>query len=175
MATLIDKAALELTTPLGAVRVIGPADPMPFSVMRHDSDEWKFDLKLLTHYYEIDVPLESLAVGERYVVTVEGAKPERIDSDEYGQLNTVTRDGITLGITAYNPSENCWDWPEGSPGSIPKDYDILWNEPTKHEFTLLRCPESNTYENAMIYVAWQPTANDAEVRDAEDDMFVLMM
>ena len=175
MATLIDNAALELATPLGAVRVTGPEGPAPFSVVRHDSDEWKFGLKLLTCYYEIDVPLESLAVGERYVVTIEGAKPERIDSDEYGQLNTVTRDGVTLGISAYNPSENCWDWPEGSPESIPRDYDILWDEPTEHEFTLVRCPEGDRCESAMIYVAWQPTTNDAEASDAEDDMFVLMM
>ena len=93
MATLIDKSALELATPLGVVRVIGP---VPFSVVRHGSDEWKFDFKLLTCYYEIDVLLESLVVGERYVVRVEGAKPERTDSDEYGQLNTVTQGGVTL-------------------------------------------------------------------------------
>ena len=148
---------------------------MPFSVVRHDSDEWKFDLKLLTCYYEIDVLLESLAVGERYVVSVEGAKPERIDSDEYGQLNTVTQDGVTLGISAYNPSENCWQYPKGSAGSVPRDYDILWDEPTEHEFTIVRCPEGDSLESAMVYVAWQPTANDAEASDAEDDMFTLML
>ena len=175
MSTLIDNAALELPTPLGSVRIVGPEGAVPFSVVRHDSDEWKYDLKLLTCYYEIDVPLESLAVGERYVVSVEGAKLERIDSDEYGQLNTVTRDGVTLGISAYNPSENCWQYPEGSPGSIPKDYDIHWDKPTKHEFTIVRCSEGDSYENAMVYVAWYPTANDTEASDAEDDMFILML
>ena len=175
MATQIDKAALELVTPLGPVRVVGPEGPVPFSVVRHDSDEWKYDLKLLTCYYEIDVPLESLVVGERYVVRVEGAKPERIDSDEYGQLNTVTQDGVTLGISAYNPSENCWQYPKGSAGSVPRDYDILWDVPTEHEFTIVRCPEGGEYDNAMVYVAWQPTASDAEASDAEDDMFTLML
>lgn len=36
MPTLIDKTALELATPLGLVRVIGPEGPVPFSVVRHD-------------------------------------------------------------------------------------------------------------------------------------------
>ena len=175
MATQIDKAALELVTPLGPVRVVGPKGPVPFSVVRHDSDEWRFDLKLLTCYYEIDVLLENLAVGERYVVSVEGAKPARCDSDEYGQLNTVTKDGVTLGISAYNPSENCWQYPKGSAGSVPRDYDILWDEPTEHEFTIVRCPEGGEYDNAMVYVAWQPTASDAEASNAEDDMFTLML
>ncbi len=175
MVTLIDKAALELTTPLGPVRVVGPDGPVSFSAVRHDSDEWKFDLKLLTCYYEIDVPLESLVLGDRYVVMVEGAGPARCDSDEYGQLNTVTQGGVTLGISAYNPSENCWQYPKGSAGSVPRDYDILWDEPTEHEFTIVRCPEGGSYENAMVYVAWQPTANDAEASDAEDDMFTLML
>ena len=175
MPTLIAKETLELATPLGVVRVIGPEGPVPFSVVRHGSDEWRFDLKLLTCYYEIDVLLESLVVGERYVVRVEGAKPARCDSDEYGQLNTVTKDGVTLGISAYNPSENCWQYPKGSAGSVPRDYDILWDEPTEHEFTIVRCPEGGEYENAMVYVAWQPTANDAEASDAEDDMFTLML
>ncbi len=129
MAAPIDKAALELATPLGSVRVVGPDGPLPFSVMRHDSDEWKYDLKLLTCYYEIDVPLEGLAVGESYVVTMEGVEPVRCDSDEHGQLNTVTQDGVTLGISAHNPSENCWQYPKDSAGSVSRDYNILWDEP----------------------------------------------
>ena len=175
MPTLIAKETLELATPLGAVRVVGPDGPVPFSVVRHDSDERKCNLKLLTCYYEIDVPLKSLAIGQRYVVSVEGAEPARCDSDEYGQLNTVTKDGVTLGISAYNPSENCWQYPKGSAGSVPRDYDILWDEPTEHEFTIVRCPEGGEYDNAMVYVAWQSTANDAEAGDAEDDMFTLML
>ena len=175
MPTLIDKTALELATPLGPVRIVGPKGPVPFSVVRHDSDEWKFDLKLLACYYEIDVPLESLAVGERYAVSVEGAELMRCDSDEYGQLNTLTKDCVTLGISAYNPSENCWQYPKGSAGSVPSDYDILWDVPTEHEFTIVRCPEGDRLDNAMVYVAWQPTASDAEASDAEDDMFTLML
>ena len=75
MATIINKAALELATPLRPVRVIGPKGPVPFSVAR-------------------------------------------CDSDEYGQLNTVTQDGVTLGISAYNPSENCWQYPKVATGEM---------------------------------------------------------
>ena len=42
----------------------------------------------------------------------------RCDSDEYGQLNTVTQDGVTLGISAYNPSENCWQYPKVATGEM---------------------------------------------------------
>lgn len=167
----VEQGALEFATPLGPLRVVGPKGPVPFAVTRRDVSCWRPFLKSpLAHFYKLDVPLDGLAVGERYVVTLDGGRPERYDSGEYGQINTATRDGITLGVSAFNPSENCGDWPEGSPESVPEGYSIIWDWPTRHEFAIVKCVAAGDLRTAVVYVAWLPAGENAE-----DDMSLVML
>lgn len=170
MCELVETGAHEFATPLGAVRITGPQGSVPFSVARLAAPDFAAPLE---HYYELRVPLESLAVGVRYAVSIDGAELRFNDSDEFGVLYTVTSGGITLGITAFNLSEQCHDALEGSSWAVPKGYDVEWCYSSLNEFAIVRCGAQGDMRDAFVLVAWLPS--EVGVEKAEDAIFLTLM
>lgn len=170
MSELIETSATEFATPLGAVRITGPEGPVTFSVTCVDAPDFAAPLE---RYYELRVSLESLTVGVPYTVRIDGTEPKFSDSDEFGELFTATRDGVTLGITAYNPSERCHGVLDGSPWSIPEGYDVMWRYSESEEFSIVRCEAQGNMRDAIVLVAWLPSS--VGVAKAEDAIFSAIM
>lgn len=120
-AELLQTGATELRTPLGAFRIAGPRGPVPFAVSRRPvPDSHKGVLK---QHYSLSISLDELIAGEAYVVEFDGPDLAYADSDEFGQLNKVIANGITVGISGFSPNEQKITWPEG-PSPDLKGYYI---------------------------------------------------
>lgn len=78
------------------------------------------------------------------------------DSDEFGQLNEAIANGITVGISGFNPNEQKITWPKGSSPDL-KGYYIIWDDPREGWFTIVKCQDPGTYNHASIDIGWLPT------------------
>lgn len=153
-AELLQTGATEFRTPLGTFRVMGPHGPVPFTVLQHPVlDSHKGALK---QYYSLSISLDKLITGEAYVVEFDGPDLAYADSDEFGQLNEATANGITVGISGFNPNEQKITWPEG-PSPDLKGYYIIWDDPREGWFTIVKCQDPGTYNHASIDIGWLPT------------------
>ena len=156
-AELLQTGATEFRTPLGAFRITGPHGPVPFTVLQHPVlDSHKGALK---QYYSLSISLDKLITGEAYVVEFDGPDLAYADSDEFGQLNEATANGITVGISGFSPNEQEITWPEGPPPDL-KGYYIIWDDPREGWFTIVKCPDPGTYDHASIDIGWLPADQD---------------
>ena len=152
-AELLQTGATELRTPLGAFRIAGPHDPVSFTVLQHPvPDSHKGALK----HYSLSISLDDLIAGEAYVVEFDGPDLAYADSDEFGQLNEAIANGITIGVSGFNPNEQEITWPKG-PSPDLKGYYIIWDDPREGWFTIVKCRDTGTYNHASIDVGCLPT------------------
>ena len=153
-AELLQTRATEIRTPLGTFRIAGPHGPVPFTVSRRPvPDPHKGALK---QYYSLSISLDELIAGETYVVEFDGPELAYADSDEFGQLNEAIANGITVGISGFNPNEQKITWPKG-PSPDLKGYYIIWDDPREGWFTIVKCQDPGTYNHASIDIGWLPT------------------
>lgn len=156
-AELLQREATEFHTPLGTFRVTGPHGPIPFAVSRHPvPDSHKGALK---QYYSLSISLDDLIAGEAYVVEFDGPDLAYADSDEFGQLDEVIANGITVSVSGFNPNEQEITWPKG-PSPDLKGYYIIWDDPREGWFTIVRCQDPGAYDHASIDIGWLPTDQD---------------
>lgn len=156
-AESLQTEATEFRTPLGAFRITGPHGPVSFTVSQHPvPDSHKGDLK---QYYSLSISLDDLIAGEAYVVEFDGPDLAYADSDEFGQLNEAIANGITLGVSGFNPSEQEITWPKG-PSQDLKGYYIIWDDPREGWFTIVKCQDPGAYDHASIDIGRLPTDQD---------------
>lgn len=156
-AELLQTEATEFHTPLGAFRVTGPHGPVPFAVSRRPAPD--FHKGALKQYYSLSISLDELIAGEAYAVEFDGPDLAYADSDEFGQLNEAIANGITVGISGFNPNEQKTMWSE-SPLPNLKGYYIIWDEPREGWFTIVKCQDTGAFNHASIDIGWLPTDQD---------------
>ena len=156
-AELPQTKATEFRTPLGAFRITGPHGPVPFTVSQHPVPDSRKGA--LEQYYSLSISLDELIAGEAYVVEFDGPDLAYADSDEFGQLNEAIADGITVGISGFNPNEQKITWPKG-PSPDRKGYYIIWDDPREGWFTIVKCQDTGAYDHASIDIGWLPTDQD---------------
>lgn len=156
-AELLQTGATEFRTPLGTFRVMGLHGPAPFAVSRHPVPASHKSAH--KQHYSLSINLDELIAGEAYVVEFDGPDLAYADSDEFGQLNKVIANGITVGISGFNPNEQKITWPEG-PSPDLKGYYIIWDDPREGWFTIVKCQNTGAYDHVSIDIGWLPTDQD---------------
>ena len=107
---VIAESAITLDTPLGSVSVMGPEGPVPFRITKLLNRSLPCgDLQAIYHVnnlYEISISLDEMADDTEYHVGCKGRRFSFCNSDECTECFTCFSEGITLGISVFDPNDD---------------------------------------------------------------------